>query len=156
MKNIQALVKVAQWLEQGAPHVEVGPFEIGRFDMGESISVDDEWCGTACCIAGAVSQFEGLVHPDEALFAFGAPFFDTEGSVGLMTKVAIHLGIDDDTAAMLFVPWDHFSHDRESEFSDPARAAKVIRHFISTGVVDWDLFPFFEEKYKNLYFWKDS
>lgn len=133
----KALVTVAEWLERGAPHVQIESRDIGVFDMGEAVSVnhendEGEPCGTACCIAGAVYQFEGLsgqsTNPTR-----GLDFFHD-----VAPKVTEFLNITEEQAEPLFLPWDHFEGD-PSEFSDPALAAKVVRHFIETGEVDWNI-----------------
>lgn len=131
----KALVKVAEWLERGAPHVVIATgVEINHFDMGEPVTPDDAGCGTACCIAGAVCQFEQL----------GMDVRDSGGGLGWHYDTgADHLasnflGIGSQEASELFVPWEHFEGD-PSEFSDPELAARVVRHFIATGKVDWDI-----------------
>lgn len=93
-------------------------------------------CGTACCIAGAIVQFENLIDP---VLSGSADFFDAEHGVGPI--VQDHLDISTRKAEQLFTPWGYFESDSTDEFSDPQRAAKVVRHFIETGVVDWDKFP---------------
>lgn len=133
----QALVRVAEWLEAGAPHVNIDSRDIGMFDMGEAVTPNKqnefgEACGTACCIAGAVFQFEGLGGFE------GNPTTGLDFFWEVSPKVREHLAIDEDTASALFLPWEHFDGEVE-EFSDPALAAKVVREFIATGVVDWDI-----------------
>lgn len=147
MQNKQALIKVAEWLEDGAKHVNIeNGHKIDQFDMEHAVT--NNGCGTACCIAGALVQFEGLIQP---VIKGSAIFFDevddetddlVEGVGSLATN---YLGIDKDDAEKLFIPWDHFSAENYSEFSDPERAARVIRHYLDTGVVDWDMFPPSEE-----------
>lgn len=133
----KALVTVAEWLERGAPHVTIDQRSIGLFDMSEAVTPGHEndageACGTACCIAGAVYQFEGLSgfshDPSRGLdfFAEVAP------------KVQEFLGLDMDQATALFLPWEHFE-GYPQEFSDPELAGKVVRKFIETGEVDWDI-----------------
>ncbi|AMR57382.1 hypothetical protein vB_PsyM_KIL3b_0136 [Pseudomonas phage vB_PsyM_KIL3b] len=147
MQNKQALIKVAEWLEDGAQHVNIdNGHKIDKFDM--EYGVTNNGCGTACCIAGAIVQFEGLIRP---VLSGSAVFFDevddetNEVVEGVCTLATNHLGIDKDTAAQLFVPWEYFNHNSCSEFSDPDRAAQVVRHYLETGVVDWDMFPASEE-----------
>lgn len=132
----KALIKVAEWLEDGAKHVKVKGHSIGMFDMEQAVAHQGDSCGTACCIAGAVVQFEGLISPVK----FGSKdFFDgTEEGVG--TLATNHLGISEAEAEELFEPWQCFGYDVYTEFSDPQRAAKVVRHYLKTGIIDWDLF----------------
>lgn len=135
MKNVNALIKVAEWLEAGAKHVEAGDHKIGGFSMEDAVTYTGE-CGTACCIAGAIVQFENLIDP---VLAGSADFFDPFNGVGPIVKD--HLDISSYQADQLFTPWEYFEYYDHIEFSDPQRAARVVRHFIETGVVDWDKFP---------------
>lgn len=137
MENVKSLIKVAEWLEDGAKHVEVGNHSIERFDMEQAVSAAGSSCGTACCIAGAIVQFENLISP---VLTGARDFFDGYDSDGVGTIAADHLGIDSSDAEALFEPWQRFGFESYEEFSDPQRAAKVVRHYIETGVVDWDLF----------------
>lgn len=131
-----ALVRVAEWLENGAKHVVVGRTgrEIGLFDM--EYGVQPTSCGTACCIAGAVYQFEGLQGAENH-----ADFFREVGpqAKALIKGALPFSGDEDDALDALFMPWDFFDYDYTEEFSSPARAAKVIRHLLATGIVDWDI-----------------
>lgn len=53
-----AVEKTIEWLETGAPHVELTTgLSVDGFDMNEGIGWDDIGCGTTCCIAGALVQF---------------------------------------------------------------------------------------------------
>ena len=139
MENVKSLIKVAEWLEGGAQHVEVGNHSIAEFDMEQAVTTNsNSGCGTACCIAGAIVQFENLIDP---VLSGARDFFDTyDGGDGVGTLAAEHLGIDSSDAEALFEPWQRFGFEEYEEFSDPQRAAKVVRHYIETGVVDWDLF----------------
>lgn len=137
----KALIKVAEWLEAGAPHVKVADgFELGRFDM-EFAVLPEPGCGTACCIAGAVCQFEKLGHRG----SYGSLVFFGELGAGALTQE--FLGIDQTDANYLFTPWEYYYNRHSSEFSKPARAAAVIRNFLETGEVDWNLFDEFGNKY---------
>lgn len=136
MKNVNSLIKVAEWLEAGAKEVIIDGHHIGRFDMEHSVSYES--CGTTCCIAGAIVQFEGLIEP----LSYGdraAEFFSHETGVGPLA--ADHLGLNIGEAEMLFQPWVHFEREKDFEFSDPQRAAKVVRNLIATGEIDWNKFP---------------
>jgi len=56
-------------------------------------------------------------------------------------KVAKYVGISRHDADELFSPWNQSTLDREYlDYSQPKTAAKVVRHFIETGVVDWEKF----------------
>lgn len=145
MKNAKALIKVAEWLEDGAKHVSFGTgHEVGVFDMEQAVTASgfgsdyrEDACGTACCIAGAIVQFENLISP---VLSGAHDFFDSYDGAGVGTIAAKHLGISEEDAEQLFEPWNEFGFEGYSEFSDPQRAAKVVRHYLETGIVDWDLF----------------
>ncbi|MDX9668748.1 hypothetical protein [Pseudomonas sp. P8_250] len=130
-----ALVKVAEWLEAGAPHVSLANgMDLDRFAMDSVVEVNDE-CGTSCCIAGAVCQFEGLGLDNRQ--------YDGElgwsGESGGFELAATHLDMSDDDAHRMFEPWGYFGGTDES-FNSAPRGAAVIRHFLATGEVDWNRF----------------
>lgn len=124
----ERLGKVQQWLEAGAPHVEV--FDNGEqllpittFDMYETVGRSGD-CGTACCIAGAVVQFS---DPLDVRSTFSPQYY-----TGFGAKAAALLDISQDDADSMFVPseveWDSIT---------PAVAAKMLKTYLATGVVDW-------------------
>lgn len=130
-----ALEKVAGWLEAGAPHMTLeNGLEIDTFNMAVAVEVDPV-CGTSCCIAGAVCQFEGL----------GLEVRTSDGSMGWMLSggamdlAGAYLGMAFMDQFRLFEPWHRFTGPSDS-FNSPARGAAVIRHFLATGTVDWDHF----------------
>lgn len=135
-KGIDALVRVAEWLELGAPHVEISKgFEISEFDMETVVSSNGNDCGTACCIAGAICQFE-MLGLDKRDASGNLEWNNPEGTEGAFYMVRDFLGMEDLQAHKLFEP---FNIDIEPfEYNNPKIAAKVIRTFIKTGVVDWD------------------
>lgn len=120
------LIQIAEWLERG------GDEHQGRktvFDMDhwlthnwcvwryseDGMEVAGE-CGTACCIGGA-TQFFNLEHytnDDELWPAVSARL----------------LGLDTDAATKLFY---QFPDGVEAH-----QAAKVVRHLLATGEVDWE------------------
>lgn len=143
----KALVKVAEWLEAGAPHVVIKEGQaIAEFNMSFGGVYDEVACGTACCIAGAVVQFENLMQPDESgeiEFFSEDPENVGEGEpreLGAGEIASNFIGLTEDQADKLFMPFGEFEYEEASEFSKPARAAAVVRHLIETGEVCWDLF----------------
>lgn len=150
-KGVAALIKVAEWLEAGAQHVVVDQdanLKIGFFNMEYSVvaNVDHDYgCGTACCIAGAVCQFErlGLGERD------GDGDLDWISPVDFPSKPMSHepqgafylaadyLGISYKDAQAMFIPFD-VDFLEPDEYNDPEIAARVVRNFIETGVVDWN------------------
>lgn len=130
-----ALGKVAEWLEAGAPHKALPKgLQVDSFNMSYSIEVSD--CGTSCCIAGAVCQFEALgVEHRSSGGSLG-----WTGENGVMELAGAFLGMELADQVRLFEPWNHFSHWANEDFNEPARGAAVIRYFLATGKVDWDRF----------------
>jgi hypothetical protein len=51
------------------------------------------------------------------------------------------VGLDSDVAHDLFYPWDSdsWTHRISPEDLNPENCAKVIRHLIATGEVDWSI-----------------
>lgn len=137
----QALEKVAEWLEAGAPHVctDAGR-RIDEFDMSFGV-VTTSGCGTSCCIAGAIVQFEGLGTLNYA----GSMTFGGYAEEENVEKLARNLlGIDYGDAKELFLPWETidveeypYLEGNPEPFSDPEVAAKVIRNYLETGIIDW-------------------
>lgn len=129
------LIQIAEWLEAGAPHqTKAG---IVRFDL--SVGVQKNACGTACCIAGAVCQFNKPFDTDDLSYAGDfnngdaevAFYGDDEDSV--FGRAVELLGISEDDAEALFTPtgvdWYRVT---------PAEAAATIRHYLETGEVNWE------------------
>lgn len=125
----ERLSKVQQWLESGAPHMEVVDGEenllpVTHFDMYETVGRADD-CGTACCIAGAVIQFN---EPMDVRHQAFSPNYYT----GVGEKAAGLLGISQTDADMMFVP-----QDVEWGTITPEVAGKMLNTYLATGVVDW-------------------
>lgn len=126
--GVIALQRVARWLEAGAPHVDVNGREIDAFDMTKGIERAD--CGTACCIAGALVQFDN--DPATEFTGYWSDVLDDARRISGITNAedASELfGLDDSA---------FYANERRFRGVKPEQAAKVIRHFIRTGVVDWN------------------
>lgn len=130
--DLQRLETIALWLEAGAP--EHGP--VKRFDMAAGITAPSTsaraTCNTACCIAGAAVQFF------EARWAARQPL---EAGImdwrALAARARMALGLSEAQASVLFEP--DFAHGgRMDRYSDPAWAARTVRHLMATGVADWE------------------
>lgn len=133
----KALERVADWLEDGAPHTDVGYGSHG-FDMAYGVETDPHGtgiCGTVCCIAGAVCQFEKLGGERNAHYF---SYFDSDRA-GAGTVAREFLGLTEAQANRLFMPYNHYHC--VSEDLGPAHAARVVRRFLETGEVHWDLPP---------------
>jgi hypothetical protein len=136
--NKAILEDVALWLEAGAPHVgDVLGFNLS---VGVKARYDHETntCGTVCCIAGAIVQFNEPVLKREELkeWVDNIPWGETgnEYGYGTVFRRASRLAeISECQALELFEP----SMDRSEVL--PEQAAKVVRHFMETGAVDWDI-----------------
>lgn len=136
----KALEKVADWLERGAPHVDVNGRSLDNFDMNFAVMTGG--CGTSCCVAGAVVQFEGL----GTLREDGSLLFDSNRSQTGADELATEfLGISETDAQRLFMPWENdefvtnnYLESNAKPFSDIAVAAKVIRTYLATGEIDWE------------------
>lgn len=117
------LVDVARWLEAGAPERD----GIDGFSM-QYYRGRKPGCGTVCCIAGALCAFNGLKlrNPvrDSAKRAAGL--------LGLPHTDAIH---------HLFMPitWDGGPDGGTWDTIKPKHAARVVRRFLRTGEIDWNL-----------------
>lgn len=135
-------------------------------NYGVQIDNDDESpsCGTSCCIAGAICQFGdlGVIRGGDLNF-FNSGWGNTfQKGAGSLAAELISVGADLADLSPLFLPWDHFydtrveledweagySWDEELQeccladaqagwFNNPEAAAKVVRHFMATGVIDW-------------------
>jgi hypothetical protein len=49
------------------------------------------------------------------------------------------LGLDKASGDKLFLPWDNGNYDPMTMELTPKNCAKVIRHLINTGIVDWSI-----------------
>lgn len=142
--NIAALDRVAKWLEAGAPHTATpGGIPVTGFDMSRGVAIDG--CGTVCCIAGAVCQFEGVTNAAVAgmLAAregnWGELCWGGTGGVAMQAQEI--LGLTSEQADSLFTPEGYSSDEWEDGYRllTAALAARVIRHLIATGDVNWEL-----------------
>jgi hypothetical protein len=137
--NVDRLVYIAEWLEAGAPTQG----KVKGFNMRFGVSAeagDTPQCGTTCCIAGAATQF---FNDEDGWFVTKAFDFDSEyketneAPWDVVQREATHiLGLDHFDALCLFQPERLFGGEL-SDYNDPLRAARVIRNFIATGIVDW-------------------
>ena len=165
LKQIEAMERVAAWLADGAPHVELKNGSILEgfdFEAWVRETVDDGntgACGTVACIAGAAVQFENpLSRVGDALGPLGR-----EGAVVCVEKEAREiLGLSEEEAEYLFYPFDMSVYELEAMGADvpqlgdvadadydgpleslrhakPQQVARVLRHFNETGQIDWEL-----------------
>ena len=148
--NEARLVQMAEWLEAGAPHQYL-KFDITTgitFDQRPMSKDDIPTCATSCCIAGAACFFFNDVPAmvEKELNQFG--YCTRVDWTDVTNEATDLLGLTIGQANKLFIPWTSSQrHDddidalsyygRPITYNDPAWAARVIRHFLATGVIDW-------------------
>lgn len=129
-KGKQALIDVAVWLEAGAPHVG----DLVGFDLSVGVDLQQNSCGTVCCIAGALVQFNEPVT-EKLKAQVAEDDYNTEYNWSTIFQRGMEIaGLDEGQASALFEPdvWDRAD-------ITPAEAAKVIRHYVNTDEVNWDV-----------------
>lgn len=137
-KAKRILGRVLDWLRNGAPHVKDSAFPVDGFDMSIGVGYAPG-CGTACCIAGAICQFEGL---GDAFSQRAGPtilnYFGRNGAEALAVK---ELGVPYEDARALFMPYDFYETEVGGTDIEipPDMAADVLQRYISEGVVEWPL-----------------
>lgn len=132
--NIELLDRIATWLEADAPETEARGM---TFNMRPQVLVEpdadldpDNWCGTACCIAGAAVTFADPGYIARRIYPGADEIFVWDHAVKL-------LGISHDQARWLFAPFDCDSDAPRAFEITPEMAAATIRHLIQTGEVRW-------------------
>lgn len=133
------LTKVAEWLEAGAPHVDLDGVEIGGFNMSKGIEFNKRRsCGTVCCIAGALVQFSD--NPMRKDTDMDEPSEEV-GWDDVMQSAAGVLGknmYDEGVSELFMDAWVTKRELYDYDSVTPAIAARCIRHAIDCGVVDWE------------------
>lgn len=136
--NKERLEQVEQWLLAGAPE--------RRFDMGRLVEVPagqkDNWCGTACCIAGYVYQQNVKFDPTKHDRHFYG-FWEVDD---LATKA---LGLSEGVAKKLFYMEDSqgYQYDGDWDQVTAADAAKAVRNVIDHGEPLWEtILEFYEDE----------
>lgn len=137
----EVLIRVIAWLKQGAPTLV--NLNINGFNMCVGIEYDPAHpdCGTTCCMAGAVCQFD-KPFDIAAIAATRLQFPELKQEIGwwghedssVFGRAMNILGIEEEIAEELFQPADGFpdAGDITAKF-----AASVAEHFLLTGKVDW-------------------
>ena len=131
------LEKVLQWLDAGAPEAPVvdGGAQLPpvvAFDMSNGVAAKYDGlgsnCGTVCCIAGAVCQFN---QPYNLRSRSAASYW---ASGGVHYRAMNLLGISDTDAEGMFTPnSDKFQWSSIT----PEVAANMLRAYLASGVIDW-------------------
>lgn len=131
------LEQVQEWLADGAPHKEIELngeklLPITRFNIHQTVRRDD--CGTVCCIAGAVCQFNAPFDIRELDQHKWVAFYENEDDSheGVSARAQNLLGISHFDACELFEPsdidWDDIT---------PAVAAELLKTYMATGEINW-------------------
>lgn len=126
--NIERLETIAEWLEVDAPHTDGSHgFNMDGFLVDNSVDYAGRDCGTVMCIGGAAVQF-----------------FGNTSHYSVEHEAAFLLDLDKEQSSQLFYPEglrQHFEDDLGWDWNEikPQDAAKVIRHLIKTGEVNWEI-----------------
>lgn len=130
--NVEKLEQVEQWLLAGAPE--------RKFNMNRLVEVPegqkDNWCGTACCIAGYVYQQEVAFNPVK----HDPRYNGWDGWEDVAETAQKSLGLDPDVANRLFFlkHREGFSYTGEWESVTPQEAAQAVRNVIEQGEPLWE------------------
>lgn len=118
------LEALANWLEKGgeSPHIQFGMYTYLTLldEDGNETFDENQACGSVCCMAGALAQTFGNIKTT----IHGHGIFD-------VARELVGLNLND--AVDLFVP----ALDLHS--ITPRQAARVVRHLLATGEIDWSI-----------------
>lgn len=118
----ERLEEVALWLEQDSEYKGVS-----GFDMEDWVDVETA-CGTTCCIGGAIIEFNREAAQKIRQRLLDGNLFDNEETIA-----AELAGLNEFTAHSLFFPFGILGGWQATR----EQGAKVIRHLLATGEVDW-------------------
>lgn len=147
--------RIATWLEAGAPHEDARGmcFSMADILLLRPREEGKDWCGTACCIAGAALTFGApdwvaaaprttysRLHNTEVIQNFDGVRYTTWDRATRM------LGLTEEQAQMMFAPWENDHPDdvernwpESPDNIDAAWAARTIRRYMEHGDIRWDL-----------------
>lgn len=134
--NAKLFEPVLKWLDAGAPHAKrkgLG-FDMNHFALPGGQDFEGNECGTACCIAGALTLMNPEAYPNKPHpMASNTRGFNEIGAIaGLNEEQSLRLFFAAETVAN-GIPVCEFP----LEDITPKWAARVIRHMIETGEVKW-------------------
>lgn len=165
MANFEKLIPVIEWLEAGAPHIQItDDVALTGFDYSQWLGtpgIDDSTgaCGTTGCIAGAVVQLDEPIKFKQG--GYSEAFRSTLASVD--DKARELLDLTNSETRLLFYPFDlddyqlevagHDDselvlngHGQEDDnplaalrYATPQQIAVVLRHFVKTGRIEWHI-----------------
>tara|TARA_R110002072_G_scaffold63430_2_gene157824 strand:+ start:961 stop:1473 length:513 start_codon:yes stop_codon:yes gene_type:complete len=163
-EQIAHLRTTADWLAEGAPHVQLSEDHVlAGFDFSAWIKSAPNTCGTTGCIAGAIVQFaypEVTPGKKVSIFALKMDLPEIEGvskddELRIPEHAAYLTGLSEDEMALLFYPFSlaYYDDGMPAEYADsedhyplgwthalpPKAIAKVLYHFIETGKIDWEI-----------------
>lgn len=136
--NTDLLLRIRDWLVADCP----GDWDFDMEIFIEAQTTPSGWCGTACCIAGAALLFgdpeclEVTLDNMCSTYQAGTHFWWSDN---VETLAAELLGLDEETATRLFLPWSVYFDDPLPPSLPPSLAARVIDNLIETGIVDWKI-----------------
>lgn len=138
--NRELMELTINWLEAGAPERRFNMCKMIEYD--DIDNVPDNWCGTACCIAGYVwQQNKTPLDINVGLYSF----WDT-----IEKQAAEMLDLDFPTAHRLFYPASstapHDSYPGSWDQITPAQAAQAVRNVMQRGEPHWEEILDFEEE----------
>jgi len=128
--NKERLEQVEQWLLAGAPERTFNMNRLVEVPEGER----DNWCGTACCIAGYVFQQEVAFDPQLHVGNHFGIWMDVEAVAGET------LGLSPEVAAQLFFIENGKGRAYTGVWEDvtPQEAAQAVRNVIVHGEPRWE------------------
>lgn len=129
-ETIKYLQPVLEWLEAGAPRApkkQLAGFNMAMFQKQSNPA--DKSCGSICCIAGAVAQFNKDV----------APKWHIENDIDRCYAVGENIGLTNEQSNKLFFANDGYG-DLYGEMSNipVGHAAATLRRFMETGEIVWE------------------
>lgn len=124
-ETIKYLQPVLKWLEAGAPHNPKA--KLAGFDMS-SFKAPPSGCGSVCCIAGAVAQFNKSVAPKPHV----------RSSIDRCYAVGKNIGLTDAQSNKLFFAENEYGPVYSELYDIPVgHAAATLRRFMETGEIVW-------------------
>ena len=137
-EGIKRLTEVTEWLEAGAPHRKIEGGVVDAFEMDVGVTIDTD-CGTACCIAGAVCQFN---QPFDLSDGLGEQQNEVNwrGEEGVMARALSLLGLNRSGEGLRLAHRIFRANDHNEHITAEV-AARVMRHFLNTGELEWPEAP---------------
>ena len=100
--------------------------EIGDNDNGFDMRNYKHTCGTPSCMAGFATWLKQ-----------GQPDYITTSAWDIAAEASDWLGIPEEEALQLFIPYDEDDLDGLDDDITPQEAAEVLQNYLDGGVVDW-------------------